>query len=87
MILERVAGKSYEELLRERAFEPLGMHQSGYDSTRPILERRASGYDATLDGYFNTGYLDMGEPYAAGSLYSSADDLLRGTRLCMANRY
>jgi len=74
--LEKVAGKPYEQLLRERIFEPLGMKQSGYDSTRPILEKRASGYDATLDGYVNTSYLDMGEPYAAGSLYSSVDDLL-----------
>jgi len=76
VILEKVAGKPYEQLLRERIFEPLGMKQSGYDSTRPILEKRASGYDATLDGYVNTSYLDMGEPYAAGSLYSSVDDLL-----------
>jgi CubicO group peptidase (beta-lactamase class C family) len=77
VILEKVAGKPYEELLRERIFEPLGMKESGYDSTRPILEKRAAGYDVTLDGYFNTDYLDMGEPFAAGSLYSSVDDLLR----------
>jgi CubicO group peptidase (beta-lactamase class C family) len=77
VILEKVTGKPYEQLLRERIFEPLGMNQSGYDSTSPILEKRAAGYDASLDGYSNTGYLDMGEPYAAGSLYSSVDDLLR----------
>ncbi|HVO98303.1 MAG TPA: serine hydrolase [Bryobacteraceae bacterium] len=76
VILEKVSGKSYEQLLKERIFEPLGMKQSGYDSPRPILEKRASGYDSTLDGYFNTGYLDMGEPFSAGSLYSSVDDLL-----------
>jgi CubicO group peptidase (beta-lactamase class C family) len=76
VILEKVAGKPYEQLLRERIFDPLGMKQSGYDSTRPILEKRASGYDNTLDGYVNTSYLEMGEPYAAGSLYSSVDDLL-----------
>jgi CubicO group peptidase (beta-lactamase class C family) len=77
VILEKIGGKPYEQLLRERIFDPLGMNQSGYDSTRPLLEKRAAGYDATLDGYVNTGYLDMGEPFAAGSLYSSVDDLLR----------
>ena len=77
VILEKVGGKPYEQLLRERIFDPLGMNQSGYDSTKPLLEKRAAGYDATLDGYINTGYLDMGEPFAAGSLYSSVDDLLR----------
>jgi len=75
-ILEKTAGKPYAALLRERIFEPLGMKESGYDSTRPLIEKRAAGYDATLDGYLNTSYLDMGEPYAAGSLYSSVDDLL-----------
>jgi CubicO group peptidase (beta-lactamase class C family) len=77
VILEKVGGKPYEQLLRERIFDPLNMNQSGYDSTRPLLEKRAAGYDATLDGYVNTGYLDMGEPFAAGSLYSSVDDLLK----------
>jgi len=77
VILEKITGKTYEELLRERIFEPLGMNESGYDSTRPLIQKRAAGYDSTLDGYVNTGYLDMGEPYAAGSLYSSVDDLLK----------
>ena len=76
VILEKVSGKTYEQLLRERIFDPLGMKQSGYDSSRPLLEKRAAGYDGTLDGYVNTAYLNMGEPYAAGSLYSSVDDLL-----------
>jgi CubicO group peptidase (beta-lactamase class C family) len=77
VILEKVSGKPYPQLLRERIFDPLAMNQSGYDSTRPLIEKRAAGYDATLDGYVNTGYLDMGEPFSAGSLYSSVDDLLR----------
>jgi CubicO group peptidase (beta-lactamase class C family) len=76
VILEKVSGKPYHQLLRERIFDPLGMNQSGYDSTRPLMEKRAAGYDATLDGYVNTSYLDMGEPFSAGSLYSSVDDLL-----------
>ena len=77
VILEKVTGKHYEQLLRERIFDPLDMKQSGYDSTRPLIENRAAGYDSTLDGIVNTSYLDMGQPYAAGSLYSSVDDLLR----------
>jgi CubicO group peptidase (beta-lactamase class C family) len=77
VILEKVSGESYAQLLHERIFDPLGMNQSGYDSTTPLIEKRAAGYDATLDGYVNTSYVDMSLPYAAGSLYSSVDDLLR----------
>lgn len=78
MILERVTGKSYETLLRERIFTPLGMNDSGYDSTHPLLTKRAAGYDKRFDGSFtNTSYLDMTQPYAAGSLYSTVEDLYR----------
>lgn len=77
VILEKITGKTYAQLLQEKIFDPLGMKESGYDSTSPLIEKRAAGYDSSLDGYFNTSYLDMGEPYAAGSLYSSVDDLLR----------
>ena len=78
VILEKVTGQPYDRLLRERIFTPLEMRDSGQDSTRPLLARRASGYDKRFDGTFvNTGYLDMTQPYAAGSLYSTVDDLYR----------
>ena len=77
-ILEKVTGQSYEKLLREHIFAPLGMNDSGYDSTQPLLSNRAAGYDKRFDGsYVNTTYIDMTQPYAAGSLYSTVDDLYR----------
>jgi CubicO group peptidase (beta-lactamase class C family) len=76
VILEKTTGQSYERLLQERIFTPLGMQDSGYDSTRPLLPKRAAGYDKRFDGsYVNTSYLDMSQPYAAGSLFSTVDDL------------
>ena len=86
VILEKVSGEHYEQLLRERIFDPLGMRESGYDSTRPLIEKRTAGYDSTLDGYVNTSYLDMGQPYAAGSLYSSVDDLLLWDQALYGNK-
>jgi CubicO group peptidase (beta-lactamase class C family) len=78
VILEKVSGKTYEQLLQERIFTPLGMHDSGYDSTRPLLSKRAAGYDKQFDGsYVNTAFMDMSQPYAAGSLYSTVDDLYK----------
>jgi len=76
VILEKVTGQSYEMLLRERIFSPLGMNDSGYDSTTPLLAKRAAGYDKRFDGsYVNTSFLDMSQPYAGGSLYSTVEDL------------
>lgn len=76
-LVEKVTGKPYADVLRERIFEPLGMRDSGYDLPSTLLSKRASGYDATFDGYRNTGYIDMTLPYAAGSLYSTAEDLYK----------
>jgi CubicO group peptidase (beta-lactamase class C family) len=78
VILEKVTGQPYERLLRERIFLPLAMNDSGYDSTQPLLSKRAAGYDKRFDGsYANTAYLDMTQPFAAGSLYSTVEDLYR----------
>jgi CubicO group peptidase (beta-lactamase class C family) len=76
-ILEHVAGKSYETLLKENIFEPLGMKDSGYDHFGDILAKRATGYQQELGGVVNAPYLDMSLPYAAGSLYSTVEDLYK----------
>ena len=74
-IVERVAGKPYEKVLKERIFDPVGMKNTGYDHHETILARRAAGYEKRPGGYINAPYLDMSLPYAAGSLYSSVEDL------------
>jgi len=86
VILERVTGEPYERLLGERILEPAGMHDTGYDSTAPLLPKRASGYDATLNGYRNTSYIDMSLPYSAGSLYSTVEDLFRWDRILYTDK-
>jgi CubicO group peptidase (beta-lactamase class C family) len=74
-IIEEITGKTYEEVLKERIFDPLGMKNTGYDHHDTILPHRAAGYNLTLDGFENAPYLDMSLPYAAGSLYSTVEDL------------
>jgi CubicO group peptidase (beta-lactamase class C family) len=76
-ILEHVTGKTYEALSKENIFVPLGMKDSGYDHYADILPKRASGYDLELEGVVNAPYLDMSLPYAAGSLYSTVEDLYK----------
>ena len=74
-IIEKVTGKPYEQVLKENIFEPLGMKNSGYDHYDAIISKRASGYIRTPRGYQTAPYLDMSIPYAAGSLYSTVEDL------------
>jgi len=74
-IIEKVTGKPYEQVLKERILDPLNMKDTGYDHHETIMKRRASGYQRSPDGIINAPYLDMSLPYAAGSLYSTVDDL------------
>ena len=74
-IIEEVIGKPYEEVLKERILDFLGMNNTGYDHHGTIIKNRATGYSKTFEGYENSPYLDMSLPYAAGSLYSTVEDL------------
>lgn len=76
-IIEKVTGKSYETVLTERILKPLGMTNSGYDKHSTLLQKRASGYEKRPAGYVNAPYLDMSLPYAAGSIYSTVEDLFK----------
>ena len=79
-IIEKVTGKSYEQNLKEKIFDPLGMTDSGYDHPETILAKRATGYGKMPTGFVNSAYMDMSIPYAAGSLYSTVRDLYKWDR-------
>ena len=75
-IIEKVTGKPYDQVLKENILDPLGMKDTGYDRHDAIIKKRASGYQRNpAKGVLNAPYLDMSLPYAAGSLYSTVEDL------------
>jgi CubicO group peptidase (beta-lactamase class C family) len=74
-IVEKVTGKSYEQVLKENILDPVGMKNTGYDHYSTIISKRATGYSKTPAGYENAPYLDMTIPFAAGSLFSTVEDL------------
>jgi CubicO group peptidase (beta-lactamase class C family) len=76
-LLEKISGQTYEKFVQESIFTPLGMKDSGYDSNRAIIARRATGYTPSENGPVIAGYIDMTIPFSAGALYSTTEDLLR----------
>jgi CubicO group peptidase (beta-lactamase class C family) len=81
VIMEQITGMRYQDYLRKNIFEPLQMADTGYDWPGTILKERASGYSKSEAGQLiNAEYLDMGQPYAAGSLYSTVLDLYKWDR-------
>lgn len=85
-IIEKVTHKTFEQNLHQRIFEPLGMNSSGYDRNRYVIEKRASGYMYGPFGLENASYMDMdSSPGAAGSLYSTVDDMFLWDRALKTN--
>lgn len=74
-IIEKVTGKTYEDFIQERIFDPLGMKNSYYGDKARIIKNRASGYQPTGQGFRNAMQISMTIPYAAGSLMSCVDDM------------
>ena len=76
-VIEKITGKKYEDVLRDQIFAPLGMSDTGYDWSATIIPRRASGYTGRPPDLRNAAAIDMQQPYAAGALYSTTEDLLK----------
>ena len=74
-IIEKVSGQSYEDFLQKQIFGPLGMTHTFYDHTDRLIPGRVEGYSKRGDYFINCAYLSMTQPYSAGSLASSVDDL------------
>ncbi len=74
-IVERVAGKPYAEVLAQRITGPLGLRSTRLDDARPVIERRAAGYERDVRGVRNAPFLDMSAAFSAGALLSTVEDL------------
>ena len=74
-VIEKVSGLTYEDYVNKMMFGPLGLKHSYYGNAERIIPRRIPGYQMGKDGFVNAPYLSMTQPYAAGSILSSVDDL------------
>ncbi len=87
VIIEKISGIPYAQFIEDNIFKPLGMSSSYFGSQSKIIPFRASGYqgDATK-GFVNAEYLSLTIPYAAGSLMSNVDDLLKWNQALWSNK-
>ncbi len=74
-VIEKVSGKSYERFVEDEIFQKVNMKASRYGSPSEVIPNRSYGYDRAEEGFRNAEYLSMTQPYAAGSLMSTVDDL------------
>jgi CubicO group peptidase (beta-lactamase class C family) len=86
-VIEKVAGKTYEARLREAILDPLGMKDTGCDRRDAVLPGRATGYlFSPAGGVVLAEYSDAGNDFAAGGLYSTAEDMARWVRALVEGR-
>lgn len=74
LVIEKVTGKSYEQVIGEQIFKPAGMHDSGYDHPDSVIERRATGYAVADSRFVREKGADR---FSTGGLYSTAEDLYK----------
>jgi len=86
-VIEKVSGQSYETFVSENIFKPLKMMDSGYDNHDPIIKNRAAGYRREGATLLNATYIDQSQPFSAGALYSTTEDLLRLDQALYDNKF
>lgn len=87
MLIEKVTGRSYAEVVRDQLVTPLGLRATMYCETRALIKRRAQGYQPTPDEKLvNADPLSMNQPFAAGALCSTVGDLVAWQRALAAGR-
>lgn len=85
-ILEEIEGKPWEQVVEERIAQRGGMPDTGAYRHNRLMPRRAQGYWRDSDGRLQpVGYQDMSIWRAAGSMYSTANDLLRWDEILRNN--
>lgn len=76
-VIERLSSLPYERFMEEQVFVPAALAQTTYGSEKKILPGRVPGYSKEGDKFINAPYINMTIPYAAGGIYSTAEDLAK----------
>ena len=87
LLVKRVSGEFYGDVLKRRVFGPLHMRTARVISDRDIVMNRAAGYEVTDDGIYNQDWVaPTGNSTADGSLYLSVLDYAKWDAGLLAGR-
>lgn len=87
LIIEEVTGESYYDYLQSNIFDPLDMSHTFSGDDAQIIADRARGYGVTKTGYVNAPPWWYLVPFSAGSLVSTAEDLVKYRRGVFHSEY
>lgn len=75
MIIEAASGMPYADYLALHLFKPLGMTHTRFGDTAAMIPGRVPGYSRAAGAWMRAPLLSMTQPWAAGGLVSTVDDL------------
>jgi len=84
-IIEVISKQSYEDFIETTIFKKIGMSSSYYGSNTEVIKNRISGYQVIQNTFTNADYMSLTLPYAAGSILSTVDDLLKWQNALKSN--
>ena len=78
-LIEKVSGQNYGDFLEQRIFKPAGMTNTAHHARdETIVSNLANGFSPVgASGFERAPYLDWTSKTGNGSIYATADDLLR----------
>ena len=77
LILERATGQRYAEQLHARILGPLGLTDTFFASTEPVLGGKVDAYQLIDGELVNVSAIDLSSPGTAGGMVSTTRDLAR----------
>lgn len=86
-IIESLRSKPFNEVLKERILDVIGMTNSGMEMRKEVISRQASGYNLKYGKYTKPDYINLYSViYSAGGMYSTVGDLLKWDRALYTER-
>ncbi len=87
LIVEKITGKPFEAVVRERFIHPLNLTKTGFDFINLKTDGKTTGYTFRKDSVLVAkSTVDSTVAYAAGGMYSSVGDLYRWSRVVQNRR-
>ena len=77
MVVERVTKQEYGQYVHEHVFKPLGMNSASLCDARMVVPHLASGYEVDHGMFVNASLISWKQPFAAGAVCATAEDLLK----------
>jgi len=86
-IIEQITGLTYQTYLQENIFNPLGLTETHYESSKSNISTLAKGYEQEDSIFHSSIYYSMDQPYSAGSIVSTPSDLVKWNTAIFSHRF